>query len=223
MSRSGTRALAARVPLAAMTPPNPDRDALAWREIDGQLIFLDVAADRYFRLGSEQNRTFLDMIDQTGRERWHQPPDFPRPLNWSPPTRTSRAIELGTFNLPDIAHSLWIQRRIERRIAASGLQSVLVETRRLLARRDRHSTKLAAADRSVRSFEHARLLRTAANRCLPRSMALAIRLASCGTRANVVIAVKLAPFAAHCWAQAGDVVLNDSVEEVQRYTPLLVL
>jgi hypothetical protein len=90
-------------------------------------------------------------------------------------------------------------------------------------RRDRHSGDPSTPDRIVRAFEHARILRTAANRCLPRSIALSIRLASCGTRANVVIAVKLAPFAAHCWSQAGDVVLNDSVEEVQRYTPLLVL
>lgn len=223
MSRYGARALAARVPLAAMTPPDPDRDALAWREIDGQLIFLDVAADRYFRLGPEQNRAFLDMIAKTGREHWHQPPDFPRPSSWSPANRTSQAIELGTFSLPEIAHSLWIQRRIERRIATSGLQSVLCETRGLLVRRERHSGDPSTPDRIVRSFEHARILRTAANRCLPRSIALAIRFASCGTRANVVIAVKLAPFSAHCWAQVGDVVLNDSVEEVQRYTPLLVL
>lgn len=206
-----------------MVHPDPDRDALAWREIDGQLIFLDLAADRYFRLGRDQNHTFLDMVARSGRERWRQPPDFPRPSNWAPPTRTSQAIESGAFSLSEIAHSLWTQRRVERRIATSGFHSVLSETRQLLARRGRPRSDSAIADRIVRSFEHARILRTAANRCLPRSIALAVRLAARGAPVNVVIAVKLAPFAAHCWAQADDVVLNDSVEEVQRYTPLLVL
>ena len=40
--------------------------------------------------------------------------------------------------------------------------------------------------------------------------------------ADVVLAVKLGPFAAHCWTQIGDQVLNDTPEEVARFTPILV-
>lgn len=76
---------------------------------------------------------------------------------------------------------------------------------------------------SISAFEHARLLRTAADRCLPRSIALALCLASDGKRTNLVIGVKLAPFGAHCWVQSGDEVLNDSVEEVLRYQPILII
>ena len=68
-----------------------------------------------------------------------------------------------------------------------------------------------------------RLLRTAADRCLSRSIALALCLARHHCRANVILGVKLAPFAAHCWAQHGDAVLNDELEEVRRYQPILVL
>ncbi|AHE53694.1 hypothetical protein NX02_09870 [Sphingomonas sanxanigenens DSM 19645 = NX02] len=31
------------------------------------------------------------------------------------------------------------------------------------------------------------------------------------------------PFAAHAWVQKGDVVLNDTAEQVNLYTPILVL
>ncbi|HCY01912.1 MAG TPA: lasso peptide biosynthesis B2 protein, partial [Erythrobacter sp.] len=31
------------------------------------------------------------------------------------------------------------------------------------------------------------------------------------------------PFGAHCWVQHGEAVLNDTAEEVLRYTPILVV
>jgi len=75
----------------------------------------------------------------------------------------------------------------------------------------------------VRAFEHARVLRSPADKCLPRSLAIALCLARHGVHADVVLAVKLGPFAAHCWAQADGEVLNDTAEEVALYTPILVV
>lgn len=75
----------------------------------------------------------------------------------------------------------------------------------------------------VRAFEQARLLRSTADRCLPRSIALALCLTAKQCRVHVVLGVKLAPFSAHCWVQDGGAVLNDSLEEVQRYSPILVV
>ena len=75
----------------------------------------------------------------------------------------------------------------------------------------------------LRAFEHARLLRSAADRCLPRSIALSLRLARRGIHAHIVIGVRSDPFGAHCWVQHGEAVLNDTAEEVLRYTPILVV
>lgn len=36
-----------------------------------------------------------------------------------------------------------------------------------------------------------------------------------------VYGVKLKPFRAHCWVQAGDVVVNDIVDNVRGYTPIM--
>lgn len=218
----GARISRARA-LPVIIYPDPDNPALAWREIAGQLLFLDLAADRYFRLSREQNHAFLDMLDQTGRNRWHQPRGFPLPARWRAPEDASAAIDEGDFSLSEVARSLWLQRRVERRLGLAGFQSVLAHTHALLEARCRQGSKDGGPDRVIRAFEHARILRTAANRCLPRSIALGLRLAALGTPVTVVIGVKLAPFGAHCWVQHGTLVVSDRVGEVQPYTPLLVL
>jgi hypothetical protein len=75
----------------------------------------------------------------------------------------------------------------------------------------------------VKAFESGALIRSAVDRCLPRSIALARVLARYGCRCEVVLGVKLRPFAAHCWVQTEQLVLNESVEEAARYTPILIL
>jgi hypothetical protein len=59
--------------------------------------------------------------------------------------------------------------------------------------------------------------------CLSDSIALLDLLARRGLAADLVFGVKLNPFAAHCWVQAGDVVLNETVECVRRHTEILVV
>jgi hypothetical protein len=48
-------------------------------------------------------------------------------------------------------------------------------------------------------------------------------LARRGLYANLVFAVTTDPFAAHCWAQVDDLVLNDSVGNAQSYTPIRIV
>jgi hypothetical protein len=43
-----------------------------------------------------------------------------------------------------------------------------------------------------------------------------------GIEVNLVVGVAI-PFAAHCWVQHADMVLNDSVDIVSRYEPILVI
>jgi hypothetical protein len=197
---------------------------LAFCEIDGTLIFLDIANDRYFRLPDIRNDAALLEIDRGGLQRWHQPQTFPKPSDWTVAGRASDAIDSGPFRIADVARALWMQRRAERRLARRGFAAFLAEARQAAESRPaRCALSSAMARRTIRAFEQARLLRTAADRCLPRSVALMLCLAACSVRTHIVIGVTLAPFAAHCWVQAGDEVLNDSVEETARYTPILIL
>jgi hypothetical protein len=58
--------------------------------------------------------------------------------------------------------------------------------------------------------------------CLVRSAMLIRFLRRHGLRADWVFGVRLCPFTAHCWVQVEDVCLNDDVERLVAYTPIMV-
>lgn len=203
-----------------------ERPDLAWCLVDDTLVFLDVLNDRYFCLPEERNAALIPEIRVgTVPDRlWRQPEDFPRPGSWTSPATTCGATRGGGFDLAETAKALWVQRRVERRLATKSLSVVLTETRSALRRASVVSPPLSErGSRCVRAFEQAKLLRSAEGQCLPRSLALALCLARCGDRPHLVLGVHLRPFKAHCWVQSGDAVLNDSAEEVLRYQPILII
>lgn len=203
----------------------PDKATHAWRDLDGEVIFLDLAGDKYFRLPDDQNASAIARMMSGDLACWHVPDGLSLPREWQEPSAAWHAGDHSAFSLPDVARALWMQRRIERRITSTGFDAVLRSTRSLLNQAGGHTGEVTDAiiTRFVRAFDQARLLKTAANRCLPRSIALALVLAGHGVRGTVVIGVRRSPFGAHCWVQSGTVVLNDTLDEVQRFTPLLVL
>lgn len=52
---------------------------------------------------------------------------------------------------------------------------------------------------------------------------MARHLSGIGCASTLVIGVRAEPFAAHSWVQVDQVVLNDTAEEVRRFTPILAL
>lgn len=197
---------------------------LAWCVIEETAIFLDIDRDRYFRLPEERNREFLQDHGHGPAKLPAQPASLPRLSRLEAPTRQSPAMYDGAFRLGDVARAIWLQRRVERRLVNTSLAATLQHVRRLRDQRSGPGGSLPkGAARDVRAFEHAKLIRTAADRCLPRSLALALALARHDCATQVVLGVKLAPFGAHCWTQLNDQVLNDEVEEVARYSPILVV
>lgn len=61
------------------------------------------------------------------------------------------------------------------------------------------------------------------DRCLSRSIATARLLTRLGVPNFFFIGVKSNPFEAHSWVQVEDCVINDSVDAVAPFTPILVL
>lgn len=59
--------------------------------------------------------------------------------------------------------------------------------------------------------------------CLFDSLALIEFLSRYRLFPSWVFGVKLEPWAAHCWVQAGEYVFNESVEEAASYTPVMVV
>lgn len=58
--------------------------------------------------------------------------------------------------------------------------------------------------------------------CLHDSLALLEYLAGYGFFPNCVFGVTAEPFRAHCWVQYEDIVLNDYIDRVAPYTPIMV-
>lgn len=63
---------------------------------------------------------------------------------------------------------------------------------------------------------------TSKEHCLFDSFALAEFLSVFGVGLSVVFGIRLRPFGAHCWVQDRDAVLNDSVDHVSCFTPIMV-
>jgi hypothetical protein len=59
--------------------------------------------------------------------------------------------------------------------------------------------------------------------CLYRSFFLLQFLRRRGFDATWMFGVKIWPFEAHCWLQSGDIVLDDSLDHVRPYTPILAV
>ena len=77
--------------------------------------------------------------------------------------------------------------------------------------------------RLLRSFERMRVwFYTARQYCLFDSLVLSVFLSLGRQPCSLVIAVTTKPFLAHAWVQADEAVLNDTVEHVQLFRPLLV-
>lgn len=59
--------------------------------------------------------------------------------------------------------------------------------------------------------------------CLYRASFLRRFLAASGLTADWVFGVTTWPFSAHCWLQAGELLLDDDLDRVAAYTPLMVV
>jgi hypothetical protein len=212
------------------------RSGLSCCVIDGKALFLDVVADRYFQLAPAANQAVLSLLTGT----WPQQSQLAdlhamgiidgcseggklAAVDSAPPRKQATAVSEGHFSLPDVAQALWRQRRVEMRLSRQSLEIVLSSVASAKSRISAIEAGLEAERRILRAFEYAKILRSGADRCLPRSIALSLCLSKAGIAADLIFGVRLGPFIAHCWVQRGGAVLNDTVEGVARFTPILVV
>lgn len=95
-----------------------------------------------------------------------------------------------------------------------------------LSRAAAATTELARSSASAglaRGFAASRPFVPARRACVPDSLALASCLWRRGASADVFFGVRLDPFAAHCWVQAGSILLSDPLDIVSEFTPVFRL
>lgn len=95
---------------------------------------------------------------------------------------------------------------------------------RALARNESQGFDRETALRAIATFAALRpYFFTAKDACLFEALALARFLGPFGLHPHWVFGVQARPFAAHCWLQHEGIVLNDTVEHVSRYSPIMVV
>ena len=122
---------------------------------------------------------------------------------------------------------LWTAHRSAERLINSGTTLNSLETATKLKERK------ISAERSVELnwvLEHARRLYSARNfvysyhdKCFCDSLTFFLSLTRMRVAVSWVFGVSLHPFAAHCWVEHDGIVLNDTLDNVGRYTAIYVI
>lgn len=211
------------------------RAGLSWCVCARQAVFLDLEGNRYFRLPETLDGLFqrwaageeIDPVDLTHLVARGVIESGDRgPV---PPTRHLPALrDLALDNrrrapLRQVAAAIGGQlhaRRTLKRHSMASIVARLTAERATVAERAQDEGR----QRSVASaFVTSGMLLRAADECLPRAIAARRLCQRLGLDAALVFGVRLHPFAAHSWVQAGDGVIVGDLENVRLYTPILMV
>jgi hypothetical protein len=123
-----------------------------------------------------------------------------------------------------IARFLTAVVRARANLRLRSLQSIVHLIRDRKARHATAELSIEAVRPLVAAYQYLKpLLFKGQDACLFDSLALLHFLAGYGYFPTWIYAVQTVPFAAHCWIQHADVCLNDTPDNVRRYTPILTV
>jgi Transglutaminase-like superfamily len=210
----------------------------------GRAVFLDLAHDRYFRLSAALDAVFQKLLssghaseqdtEALVRHGVVRPAGVGESLSQAMVKIASHsALETAP---PSPAPGFWMTMQVVHAVARAWLSlkfrpiaRVLEQLRRTRARgvAPTSTSQIGVQSKDVLAvavrFNQARRLVPIDTVCLLDSVALLDFLARRGLFARLVMGVKLNPFAAHCWVQHQDVILNDAFDRATAYTPILVV
>lgn len=128
----------------------------------------------------------------------------------------------GKPSLPCIARFVWACAKIDWELRAKKFAHTLarIERRRQRAVGDA-MRNFDYASELIATFKALRPIYPRPYLCLFDSLALLEFLACYGVLPRVVFGVVADPFQAHCWLQEGATVLNDNIERVGKFKPIL--
>lgn len=223
--------------MAYQLPPD-----LSFCLVDNHVVLLDLAKDRYFRLPERLEHAFIahllgrvthdnDLHRLLGMgvlvECGPGPGQPIRVASAEPPMRSLLEGRTPATRVP-----ITVQLHVSAIVAKTQLAlkfGVLNDILRTMAHnRDRRCPMDDRKD-SIRlreassTFNRARLSVPLGTCCLLDSLSLLRYLATRHLFARLVIGVTGEPFSAHCWVQAGDLVLNDTVGNAGAHIPIRVI
>lgn len=208
---------------------------VSYCEVGGQLLFLDVRRDRYFCLSEASEAAFrrlalgtepvaADAAALAGMigDRLLLPGAPPRPCPPVPRPQHSLVEQIeGSSSFAATLRAIADLTRARAALRLLGLARTLgsLPPARRGADTATHLTRAMAV---ASAYQQASLLVSALDRCLPRSIAVASRCRRLGLPVALILGVRLQPFAAHCWVQLNETIVNDRLDKVRHFTPILV-
>lgn len=206
------------------------------------VIFLDLPKNRYFALPAPCTQAFRQLVARNGEkfagteEALSSLIEAGYLLEGPTPAGNFNNLEIelanngvfgrnqGNFEVWEFLVALYWELLTSLKLRLFPLSSIL--ERFCMSRCAKGSggrTAQLEIDRWVSAFDQTALILGRTNRCLVRSLAMFSVLRGHGVTAALVVGVRSDPFSAHAWVQYDDIVLNDSVDQINNYAPILVL
>lgn len=220
------------------------REGLFFCRIADSAVFLDIKADRYFRLSSPLEKAFIryiegnanpseiDLLGQHGllcadcTTTINNPRRRPAPPHRSAVEAAPRNGRLSTATGLEAAAILFcIRHRLKRHPLKLNLDR-LAQYRHARSFHNAGRADSAWEDRSIRltsEFLRARRFVAVDTNCLLDSISLVCFLARRGIHADLVFGVTANPFSAHAWVQLEDMIMNDTLGHATAHTPIWTL
>ena len=217
------------------------RPGLHYAVSNGRVAFLDVARDRYFCLPTGLEPAFLQSIgneddldpavarDLVAHHVLVQALPATEPYAPAHPLQpTSSLLEGSTPPAGCKGGSLGVLAVVARTCLREKVLPFSARLAHLKVGKSRAGSSPPASEippleEAVHRFVRYRPLAPVERSCLRDSLALADYLVARGHLPELVIGVMMDPFAAHCWLQSGQMVLNDGVDRPASFSPILVV
>lgn len=215
------------------------RNGLSFAILDQTVVILDIHANRYFQLPRDLTFAFSAIVD--GADHIVTPDDRKRLMS---ARILSDTVPVDRPNAPrprmrPVRSSVqtdnvqWVRGAMVRaammKIATAGrlrmmrFDRVIDRLRTIKARSSSGSSGSMQVTKIISAFAASRQIWSDVERCLPSSMALAEAMWNAGVSVDLVLGVRLSPFQAHCWVQWDERILNDHIDHVATFSPILVL
>ncbi|HLZ79582.1 MAG TPA: lasso peptide biosynthesis B2 protein [Sphingomonas sp.] len=217
------------------------RNGISFCQVGGRTVFLDIVADRYFCLSAVAECSFLRLVENGGSAT-HEDACLSNLISRDMLVRSSAAFAPRPCGPPPLPEASLLDRSMPRagmtgaasalcslgaaraRLRVTGLAPTLS---RLAARKALLPCGSGAVEplleRMMAGFVRASCIATLLDNCLAHSIAVASRMVAGGIRPDVILGVQLGPFAAHCWVQHEDRIINDRFDMVRTFTPILAI
>lgn len=211
------------------------RAGLSWCICSGRAVFLDLARDRYFVLPEDLDPAFRAWAaDGSVSQPWvgrmlsngllvEEEGSAQAPATCPPAVRDLAQTErAGALRLTDVVAAGVTQLQARLALCSMPLEQILTR----MANRKSAQSPGGCGGQPVRianAFRSLAIVLRAEDQCLPRAIATKWMCDRRAFDSALVFGVRLYPFAAHSWVQAGDAVVVGDIEQVQLFTPILVV